>query len=402
VARLAFWKRPATLPPLYKSEEREEDLRYALWPTAFLPGHRVDLLRDGAETYPAMLEAIAGARATVHLETYILRADRAGRRFADALIERAVAGVKVRLLFDAIGSYSLPEAFLHELRAAGVEIAAFHPVAIWRRRYALHRRDHRKILVVDGKVGFTGGLNLADDYASLEDGGRGWHDVHCRIMGPAVAELERLFRRSWVYSGGREFPRSEAAATESVVTADGALVAVFGSEGRRRRTPIRRVYLHAIKKARRAIGITNAYFIPDLGLRRALYNAVRRGVDVRVIVPADSDVWPIQWASRHVYARLLKGGVRVFEFAERMMHAKIAVVDGAWVKVGSSNLDHLSLRVNLEVVAVVIDRQFGQRLEEEQRRDESLSREILLAEWSKRPWWHRPIEWLFYQLRSLL
>jgi cardiolipin synthase len=402
VARLAFWKRPATLPPLFKLEERAEDLRYAHHPRAFLPGHRVDVLRDGAETYPAMLEAIAGARYTIHLETYILRADRTGRRFAAALVERARAGVKVRLLFDAIGSIGLPSAFLAELRAAGVLIGEFHPVSLWWRRYRLLRRDHRKILVIDGKIGFTGGLNLADDYASREDGGEGWHDMHCRVLGPSVAELERLFRRTWMYAGGEPYPLSEAAATESVLTPEGALVAVFGNDGVRKRTPIRRVYLHAIRRAQRSIDITNAYFIPDRGIRRALFNAVRRGVDVRVVVPAESDVWPIQWATRHLYARLLKHGIRVFEWTDRMIHSKTAVVDQAWATIGSSNLDYLSLRVNLEVVAVVLDRAFAARLSSEQRRDEALSREIDLATWARRPWWHRPIEWLFFQLRSFL
>jgi cardiolipin synthase len=402
VARLAFWKRPATLPPLYKNEERAEDLRYALHPRQFLPGHRVDVLRDGGETYPAMLEAIAGARTTIHLETYILRADRTGRRFAAALVERARAGVKVRLIFDAIGSIGIPGSFLAEMRAAGVQIAEFHPFSVWWRRYRLQRRDHRKILVVDGKIGFTGGLNIADDYASVDDGGVGWHDMHCRVLGPAVAELERLFRRTWMYSGGAPYPPSEAAATESVVTPEGALVAVYGNEGRKKRTPIRRIYLHAIRRAQKSIDITNAYFIPDRGIRRALFNAVARGVDVRVIVPGDSDVPAIQWATRHMYAALLKGGIRMFEWTEKMIHAKTAVVDQAWATVGSSNLDYLSLRVNLEVVAVVIDRTFAQRLAAEQRRDEGRSREIVLATWGQRPWWHRPIEWFFYQLRSLL
>jgi cardiolipin synthase len=349
-----------------------------------------------------MLAAIRGAREYVHLETYILVADRTGRRFAEALIERARAGVDVRLLYDALGAIGLPSAYLAELHAAGVRTAEYNPVAPWRPRFALNQRDHRKILVVDGRCGFTGGLNISDDYAPVEDGGVGWHDMHCRLEGPAVAELARLFRRTWIKCGGDVYPLREARAEEIVALPESAFARIIGNEGRRKRTPIRRVYLHAIRRARSTISITNAYFIPDRGIRRALVNAVKRGVQVRVVVPSTSDVPAVQWATRHLYAHLIKAGVRVYEWAGRMMHAKTAVIDDVWATVGSSNLDHRSLKVNLEVVAIVIDRVFGRRMAEQAVLDIAESREVDLEVWGKRPWWHRPIEWFFYQLRSLL
>jgi cardiolipin synthase A/B len=402
VPRLQFWRRPATLPPIPDLQQREQDLKYALHPRSFLPGNRVEVLRDGGRTYPAMLAAIEGARDYVHLETYILVADRTGRRFGEALIGRARAGVQVRLLYDALGSIGLSADFLAELRHAGVRVAEYNPVAPWRARFGLNQRDHRKILVVDGRCGFTGGLNISDDYAAVEDGGAGWHDMHCRIEGPAVAELERLFRRTWIKAGGDVFPPVEPLAAESVVGADTALARIFGNEGLRKRTPIRRVYLHAIRRAQQTIAITNAYFIPDRGIRRALVNAVKRGVQVRVVVPSRSDVPAVQWATRHLYTRLLKAGVHVYEWAGRMVHAKTAVIDEIWSTVGSSNLDYRSLKVNLEVVAIVIDRNFGRRMAEQFVLDVAESDEVRLDVWRRRPWWHRPLEWLFFQLRSLL
>ena len=161
-------------------------------------GNHVRLLRDGGETFPAMLAAIGGARQSIHLETYIFEDDRTGRRFGDALIERAGAGVAVRIIYDAIGSFGMADAFADRLRAAGIQLIEYHPVAPWRARFNLSRRDHRKILVVDDDVGFTGGLNISDDYAALDDGGAGWHDLHCELRGPVVIDLARLFRRTWL------------------------------------------------------------------------------------------------------------------------------------------------------------------------------------------------------------
>jgi cardiolipin synthase len=375
------------------------DLRYALMPQALQGGHGPTLLRGGAEAYGAMLTAIASARRTIHMETYILASDRTGRRFAQALIERARAGVSVRLLYDAIGGLGLASDFLAELHAAGVATCEFHPVAPWRPRFALNQRDHRKILVVDGKVGFTGGFNISDDYAAVEDGGVGWHDAHVRLEGPAVSDLEAVFRRGWIKAGGASF---ELPAPPPPASGGTAFVQILSNEGRRRRTPIRRAYLHAIKRARRSIAITNAYFIPDAGLRRALENAVKRGVEVRVIVPGKSDVPAIRWASCRLYDTLLRAGIRLFEFQGRMMHAKSAVIDDAWSTVGSCNLDHRSFNVNLEVIAVLVDRAFGQRMREAFALDLAESREVDLAVWRRRPWWHRMIEWSWFRLRALL
>jgi cardiolipin synthase len=403
--QLSFRRRPGTVPPPLPESAPRADLRYALHPAGFTAGNQLRVLRDGTETYPAMLEAIRAAERTVHLETYILAADRTGRRFGELLAEKARAGVTVRLLFDSVGALGLPASYVDELVAAGVKVCEFHPVWPWRRRFHLSQRDHRKILVVDGRWGFVGGLNIADNYAPVSEGGVGWHDMHCRLEGPAVGELQRLFRRTWTKAGGDHFPLDATTLPppcDDDQAASGALVRVIGNEGVRGRSPIRRVYLHALKQARRTIAIANAYFIPDRGLRRALLNAAQRGVQVRVIVPGRSDVAAVRWATRHLYRLLLRGGVRIYEWRGRMMHAKTAVIDEVWSTVGSCNLDAMSLQINLEVIAIAIDRAFGRRMAEQFVIDVAESREIELAEWAKRPWWHRPIEWFFFQLRAFL
>jgi cardiolipin synthase A/B len=377
------------------------DLSYALQPKIMLPGNRIALLRSGGEAYPAMLHAISRAERSISLETYIYRSDRTGRRFAEALAERARAGVVVRLLLDAVGSLEVGPGLLRDLRAAGVSIATFKPLT-WKSGLGINRRDHRKLLVVDGRTGFTGGINIGDEYAPLEEGGGGWHDIHARIEGPAVAELARLFRRTWLAAGGEPYPQIEEPAAESVAHESTAFAIAVGNEELRRRATIRRFYLHAMRRARESIHIANAYFIPDRGIRRVLANAVRRGVKVSVIVPENSDLKSVQFAGHHIFGPLLKAGVRIFEWPERMMHAKAAVVDGIWATIGSYNLDARSLFHNLEVVLCIVDRSFATGLRAQLERDEAHAREVVLELWKQRPLWRRLVEWFFFQFRHWL
>jgi cardiolipin synthase len=393
------WKRPLALTLPRKLELERGGLSYALQPQAFLPGNRVKILRDGVETYPAMLEAIAAATDYVHLETYILRSDQTGRRFGAALMERARAGIQVRLLYDAVGSIDLAVDFIRELGASGVSVCPFRPIG-W--NAAVNRRDHRKILVVDGQIGFAGGLNIGDEYAGPTAEGGGWHDLHARVEGPAVTELARLFRRTWLAAGGSSFPQHEEPAAESVVTDHTALAAAIGNEDLRRRRNIRRAYQHAMRRARARICIMNPYFIPDRGIRRVLINAVRRGVAVSVVVPEKNDLRSVQFAGHHVFGILLKAGVRIFAWPGRMLHAKAAVVDGVWATIGSYNLDARSLFHNLEVALLVIDRDLAADLEAQIMTDAASSRELVLDTWRQRPWWRKALEWLFYQFRYWL
>ena len=399
---LQLWRRPAAIKLPASVEQSLTDLAYAIHPETLRPGNRFTLLRDGSETYPAMLAAIAGARQYVHLETYILHADHTGRRFAEALAGRARAGVEVRLIYDGVGSLSLPDDFLAGLGDAGVQAVPYRPIAPWRPRWGLTRRDHRKILVVDGQVGFAGGLNLGDEFAAVEEQGGGWHDLHARVEGPAVADLARLFRKTWLAAGGHPYPQGEEPAEEVVATAGTAFGLAVGNEELRRRRTIRRAYLHAMKRARASIALVSAYFIPDRGIRRALANAVRRGVQVSVIVPGSSDLRSVQLASQHLFSTLLRSGVRIFQWPKRMLHAKAAVMDATFAIIGSYNFDSRSLFHNLEVVLLSVERGFGERLAEQLEADRARSREVTLSAWKQRPLWQRIGEWFWYLFRHWL
>lgn len=373
--------------------------RFARSAVRWRAGCEVTVLRDGAGTYPAMLEAITAAKKSINLETYILAADLTGDRFKLALVERARAGVAVRIIYDAVGSFGLPTAWVDDLRAAGAEVIDFNPIAPWRARFNLSHRDHRKSLIIDDEVAFTGGLNIANDYAAVADGGAGWHDMHCRVRGQIVYDLARLFRRTWIRSGGTPFPP----VTRSKTTGGGtAFVRLLENTARRQRTAIRRTYLHVIRAARETLRIENAYFLPDRGLRRALTRAAARGVDVQVIVPGRSDVKLIEWASLYVLRRLTRRGVKVLRWRGAMMHAKTAVVDGTWSTIGSYNFDAQSRFNNLELCVEILDPEVGKALVAEFEQDVANCEPYDEAAWKQLPWWRRTFAWLAFRLRRFL
>lgn len=336
----------------------------APWAEVTVGPNRVALLRDGFQAFPAMLEAIAQARSTICLETYILRDDTTGLRFINALMERAGSGVEVLLMYDAWGSELSPES-VARLVDSGVKVKPFGPVfpmARLGRVFAkLLRRNHRKCLVVDGAVGFTGGLNIADDYAAVEDGGQGWRDTHVRLVGPSALELERLFLTTWKQQRGPAFDRRRF---ERPPPPAHARLRILGNDFSLHRKDIRRAYAEAFGRARSSIFVTNAYFLPPAKLLKGLLAAARRGVRVAVILAATTDVKLVLFAARGLYAKLLHAGVEVYEWESgRVLHAKTAVSDGLWATVGSSNLDPMSLRRNLEVNALVLDAQFAKAME---------------------------------------
>jgi cardiolipin synthase len=360
-------------------------------------GNRVTPLCCGAEVFPAMLEAIAAAKSFVHLETYILNADETGRKFQTALIERALAGVAVRVIYDAIGSIGLASSFVEELTAGGVEVVAFHPIFPWRGGSMLNQRDHQKILVIDGEVGFIGGINIGHEYAPVAEKGGGWYDVQARVDGPVVADLDQLFRRTWNLAGGSPM-NSRTPPVNPPSYEDGTLALTIDNFGMRNRSRKRAAYVHAIQAAHRSISVMNSYFIPDRGMRRALYEAVERGVVVRIIVPAHSDVRVAQLASRHLYPRLISRGVRIFEWQEKMMHAKTAVIDGVWSTIGSYNINWRSFLHNLEASIVILDEEVGRRMERNFEAALPRSREITLAE-TRRSFVERFLQWFCFRFR---
>jgi cardiolipin synthase A/B len=375
----------------------------------FVEGNQLCLLRNGAAAYPEMLAAIAAAEQQILLEMYWFDSDSVGRKFAAALRAAAQRGVEVAIIFDAVGSVTASAEMFAELTRAGAQVIEYNPIAPWKRRFRLSRltrRDHRKILVVDGKIGFTGGINIADFWLPLEEGGAGWRDDMVRIDGPAVAGLSDCFARVWGRLRGHKLRVPEALrqspAPERARRAHTPAVRVLGQRFLRTQREISRAYLHYLRRAERRIFIANSYFVPDGRVLRALARAARRGVDVRIIVPGQSDVDIVRHASRAVWGRLLRAGVRIFEWEESVLHAKTAVVDGNWSTIGTFNFDYMSLRMNLEVNVSVLDTRFAAGLEASFLQDFEQCREVLPADFRFRPLGQRLLEYLAYRLRKIL
>lgn len=378
--------------------------RYRAVAEQFVPGNRVELLRDGKEAYPAMLSAIAGAQEQVLLEMYWFDSDRAGRTFADALMAAAARGVETVLLYDAVGSIGVDPSMFEGMRRTGVKVAEFGPIAPWRRRFRLGkltRRDHRKILVVDGEVGFTGGINVADRWLPREEGGDGWRDDTVRVEGPAVRGLIACVLSAWRRAGGVPISRTRPS-QHGVPARGGQLVRVLGESYLRNRHQIARAYVAQLYHARKTAWITSAYFVPDPSVMRALTRARDRGVDVRVLLPAETDVEIVRHASRATWARLLRHGVRIFEYEGAILHSKSAVIDGRWSTVGTFNLDYLSLRWLLEANVCVLDDEFGASMQRSFLRDLEHSREVDPRAHRFRPLGDRLLEFILYRFRKLL
>jgi cardiolipin synthase len=359
----------------------------------------VRLLRDGSEAYPAMLRAIAAAEREVLLEMYWFQGDRTGIAFRDALAERARAGVAVRVTYDAVGSLGVPATMWDPLRRAGGEIFEFGPVHPLRQRVRWDRiefRDHRKILVVDGKVGFTGGMNIGDPWSALALGGQNWRDDAIEIRGPAVEEMRSIFFSTWRHSGRTlpidVVPLARRPKSRVVVLAD--------RHGRRR--GIRHAYLSAIRRASERIDIANPYFLPGPIFLSALRSARRRGAEVRILVPGKSDVWLVSMAMGSVISNLLVHGVRVFAYQDRVFHAKTAVFDETMATIGTYNLDARSRRYNRECNVAVYDKAFAAHVRASFEQDLRSAKELSLATWKERSLSHRFFAWFAYPLRQFL
>lgn len=376
---------------------REALARYYLPPRhARVPGNACTLLRDGAEAYPAMLEAIRSARRTLHLETYMFIADSVGEEFAEALSQAAERGVKVRVLYDAVGSWASGRAFFDRMRARGVDVRVFNPLSLRRLRRAM-KRDHRKILVSDGEVAFIGGINISAHWAP-EGQGHNWRDDVLRIRGPAVVALERRFTASWRLIAHERFRRLRRLWRLAPPEPRGsAVLSVLAS-----RRSIHRAYLHAIKRARRSVLVAAGYFIPDRHLVAALRDAAQRGVEVSLVLSGHSDHPFLLHATRAFYERLLTAGVNIYEWHRSVLHAKTAVVDGVWGTVGSYNLERISQLFNHEANVFFADPVLGRRLEESFRKDCGMCHPVDLARFRQRPLWAKALERVLYLFRKML
>lgn len=375
---------------------------YARTMLRWRPGCEVTVLRDGGDTFPSMLEALRNAKRSICLETYILASDETGDRFKDVLLERAKAGVAVRVIYDAVGSFALSSAYVAQLRDGGVEVVDFNPIAPWRRKFRLSHRDHRKILVVDDAIAFTGGLNIGNDYASVEDGGAGWHDMHCRVTGPIVIDLARMFRRTWMRSGGAYYKPLPPIGNFSSKSTGSSFVRLLDNTRHRQRATVRRAFTHVIRAAREQILIQNAYFLPDRGLRRSLARAVRRGIDVQVMVPGRSDVRMIEWASLYALRPLVKQGIKILRWRGVMLHAKTAVIDERWSTIGSYNFDAMSRFNNLEVTVEILDPAIGTAMVKNFETSVANCDPYTNQAWHDLPWYTKALAWLCFRLRRFL
>jgi cardiolipin synthase A/B len=375
--------------------------RYVENPRELVGGHAVKLLRNGLETFPAWLAAIDAARSRVSLEMYIFSDDAIGRKFADALSRAARRGVEVRLLYDFVGCRDTPAEFFDRMRAHGVHVIAYHRYRFWRPRFwALLRRNHRKTLVCDGRIAFAGGLNIANDWVSLADGGGDWHDAVFQIEGPAVANIEAIFLRTW-NRRAKKWARVDPAGLPPPAVAGNAALVVISNSEMRDRFAIRRAALHAVRESARRVYLANPYFVPDRGVLRALQRAAARGVDVRLLLPLESDSTILDLAARAVFGPLLAAGVRIWQ-SRAVVHTKVLSVDDVFVSIGSYNFDHRSLAYNLEMVVNVVDEPTAADVLSMLKGDMSTSEELTRESFSERPLIVRLLERLAYAFRKWL
>lgn len=335
------------------------------------PGNVVDLYHEGQPAYDAKLEAIRSARHHIHLEYFIFQPDESGHLFLSELEKKAREGVEVRLLYDAMGAHHLRRRFLKPLVEAGGKTTAFLPVDLLRKRIQVNLRNHRKILVVDGKVGFTGGLNIGDEYLGKVERYGFWRDTHLRMEGPSVAALQRVFAEDWDFAYGERLQGSAyfppAPATERLEHQVPLQVIFSGPD--QPQNAIREVYFAAILRARRRLWIASPYFVPDAGIYDALRLVANLGVDVRLLFLFRPDKWIPYFAGRYYFEDIMNAGAKVYQYTKGMMHSKVILVDGEWASVGSANLDNRSLHLNFELNCLIYSPDKVAELEEAFVRD---------------------------------
>ena len=359
-------------------------------------GNAAILLEDGPATYAAMLQAIRTARDHINMETYILEADEIGEKFATALIEKQRQGVQVNLIHDSVGTLGTPKEFFERLKQAGIKVLEFNPVNPVNAKagWDVNQRDHRKILIVDGQTAFLGGINISGVYStgsgsagsSIGSGkakDRPWRDTDLQLSGPVVADLQKMFIETWKAQKGE--PLAQRNYFPKIAPKGKEVVRAIASAPDEPFSPIYATFLSAINSAESEILLTNAYFVPDPQLMDALIDAVARGVDVKMVLPSATDSWLVFHAGRAHYERLLRGGLKLYERKDVLLHSKTALIDGVWSTIGSTNLDWRSFLHNQEVNAVIIGQEFGDRMRASFERDLAASKQITLEEWERRP-----------------
>ncbi len=358
-------------------------------------GNQVLLLQDGPATYSAMYAAILAATDHINMETYILDDDEVGKRFAEALIDKQQQGVQVNLIRDSFGTVTTPADFFQRMTDSGINVLEFNPVnpLTAEKDWELNQRDHRKLLIVDGHTAFLGGINISSVYsggsfskgssAARSEGDLKWRDTDLQIRGPVVADFQKLFIASWEGQKGK--PLAPRNYYPTLAIAGKEVVRAIGSSPDDPYSLIYATLLSAIGSAESNVHLTNAYFAPDPQLLAALEAAAQRGVDVKLILPSETDSWLIFNLGRGYYEQLLQAGVKIYERQGMILHSKTALIDGVWATVGSTNLDWRSFLHNWELNAVVLGSDFGSQLQAMFARDLAASDEITLEKWRHRP-----------------
>ena len=370
-----------------------------------IPGNKVTLLFDGPATMREMMAAAREAKSSINLETYIFDRDPIGLQFAELLMEKRRQGVIVNIIADGVGTLTTPKEFFERMRAAGINVLIFNPVDPTKRpgNWQLNNRDHRKIMVVDGRIGFTGGINISETYANsslfrsrkkpdaVDAEQVGWRDTHIRIEGPAVAALQYAFIDNWVRQEAGELPEAEY--FPRLAPAGDKVMRVLATTPDRD-SEIYKSLMVAMNEAKKSIHITSAYFVPDQQIVDALIAAAKRGVNVQLVLPGVSDHDLIKYAGQAFYDELLAGGVKIYQLQVAVLHAKTAVIDGIWSTIGSANIDRRSFIHNYELNVVVLDPAFGKDMEAAFNEDLRSSKQVTLEQWRNRPWKDRFREFL--------
>jgi cardiolipin synthase A/B len=364
------------------------------------PGNRIETLVNGDEIFPAMLKAIAEARNTINFATYIYWSGDIAQAFADALSERARAGVRVNVILDFVGSLEMDERLIQQMERAGVMLVHFRPLH-WYSIDRLNNRNHRKVLVTDGRIGFTGGVGIADKWKGNARNPNEWRDTHFRIEGPAVTGLQAAFVENWleatgeVLSGEAYFPAQAESGTVAMQPMKSSPFS--GSQN------LHLALMLALSAAERHVRIGVAYFVPSETALKQIIDARRRGVEVEIILPGMwTDTEEVRRASRHFWGELLKAGVKIYEYAPTMYHVKIVIVDEDWASLGSANFDERSFRLNDEINIHVFDRDFAAEQIRIFEEDKSRARTVSLAAWERRPLHIKVSDWFWSLFRSQL
>ncbi|MEO7774618.1 MAG: phospholipase D-like domain-containing protein [Steroidobacteraceae bacterium] len=377
----------------------QREMGVMLGPTV-LQGNRVTALQNGVEIFPAMLDAISAARRSVNFETYIYWSGETGKRFTAALIERAMAGIPVNLTIDWVGSVKMDADELSRLQTAGVRVHRYRPLH-WYNISRINNRTHRKLLIVDGAVGFTGGVGIADQWEGNAEHPRHWRDIHFRIEGPAVAQLQAAFNDNWVKMTGNVLNGDAYFPAMSTAGELGAHVFIASPSGGSE--SMRLMYLLAVAATAQSLDIAASYFVPDTLLIQSILEARQRGVRVRILLPGPhTDSAAVALASKQDWGQLLEAGVEIFECQPTMLHTKMLIGDGYLVSVGSTNLDSRSLNLNDEANLNVYDRAFAQQMTGVFERDLADAHPYGYEQWKNRPWSERLSELLIAPAKSQL